>query len=110
MKTSYFAVYEGGGNGVSIACSAPKSFNGKTYDDLVPSWSLVNKYKKGVIDKKTYVNIYKLQVLNKLNPKKVYKDLKDKILLCWEGPGNFCHRIIVAKWIEEELEIKVPEL
>ena len=28
------------------------------------------------------------------------------VLLCWESPGDFCHRRMIAKWIEEEKGVK----
>ena len=31
-------------------------------------------------------------------------------MLCWEPPGKFCHRRLVAKWLEEHLGVDVPEL
>ena len=111
MKTSYFSKYNKLNlkNGISIACSSPNYFNGSEYKKLAPRWELVNNYKKGVVSKKDYVKSYKKQ-LHLLAAKNVYKDLKNNVLLCWEGPGKFCHRIIVAKWIEKKLGIKVPEL
>jgi hypothetical protein len=30
-------------------------------------------------------------------------------LLCWEAPGKFCHRRLVAAWLEDALGIDVPE-
>ena len=35
---------------------------------------------------------------------------KDVVLLCYEKPPQFCHRHLVAKWLEKELNIKVEEL
>ncbi len=32
------------------------------------------------------------------------------VLLCWEKPGEFCHRRIVSAWLEERTGQKVPEL
>lgn len=34
---------------------------------------------------------------------------KDVALLCFEKPGEFCHRRLVAKWLELELAITVKE-
>jgi uncharacterized protein (DUF488 family) len=49
--------------------------------------------------------------LSKLDPQKVFSDLgQDAILLCWEKPGEDCHRRLVAEWLEGLLGIKVPEL
>jgi hypothetical protein len=35
---------------------------------------------------------------------------KPLVLLCWEKPGEPCHRRIFSKWFEEETGIVVPEL
>jgi len=45
-----------------------------------------------------------------LNPVHVADDLEGKVLLCWELPGQFCHRRLVAEWLEKNLLIEVPEL
>jgi uncharacterized protein (DUF488 family) len=50
------------------------------------------------------------KILDNLDPRKVYEDLgQEAILLCWEKPGDFCHRGMVAEWLEEHLGIRVPE-
>ena len=36
--------------------------------------------------------------------------LNNKILLCYEDNMEFCHRHIVAYWLELELGISVPEV
>ena len=41
---------------------------------------------------------------------KVYEELDNKILLCYEGPSAFCHRQIVAAWFELYLGLEVPEV
>ena len=56
------------------------------------------------------VEEYKRVVLSNLDPAKVYADLSDAILLCWERPGEDCHRRLVAEWIESSLGVKVPEM
>jgi len=32
------------------------------------------------------------------------------VLLCWERPGQFCHRRLLADWITSEIGIDVPEV
>lgn len=32
------------------------------------------------------------------------------VLLCWEKPGEFCHRRVLASWIQEQTGILIPEL
>jgi len=49
--------------------------------------------------------------LDVLDAKKVYEELgEDSILLCWEKSGDFCHRRLVAEWLEKELNVKVNEI
>ena len=51
------------------------------------------------------------KILDKLDPQKVFDDLgEDAILLCWEAPGKFYHRRLVAEWLEKHLGVTVPEL
>ncbi|NQU54095.1 MAG: DUF488 family protein [Bacteroidetes bacterium] len=54
--------------------------------------------------------------LKKLDARKIGNELhllsqgKNVVLLCHEKEGDFCHRQLVAKWLEKELKIKVEEL
>jgi len=48
-----------------------------------------------------YVAEYKRNVLSKLDPQKVYDELSDSILMCWEVPVKNCHRRLVAEWLEK---------
>ena len=60
---------------------------------------------------KYYVREYYLEVLSKLDPEEVYKELNNSILLCYEQPDEFCHRDIVAAWLELFLVgVRVPEV
>lgn len=107
MKTSYFSSkLWHGKNAVAISRGIPEWYKGRVYKALAPSWDLVR-----INDTEEYTRRYRNEVLNRLDPKKVYKDLgDDAILLCWEKPGDFCHRRIVAEWLENELGIIVPEI
>ena len=57
-----------------------------------------------------YIQEYWNQVLSKLDPEKVFRDLDDSVLLCYEPNTEFCHRHIVAAWFELLLGVKVPEM
>ena len=108
MQTSYYAKYKGE-NAVSIALSKPKWYQCREYKKLAPTWDLLNKYKKDK-DEVYYIEHYYRDILNKLDPKQVYKELgEDAVLLCWEKSSDFCHRHIVAEWLGEKLGIKVGE-
>ena len=108
IQTSYFAKYKGE-NAVSISLSKPQWYTTcREYKKLAPSWNLLNKYKQDK-DEEFYIEQYYKDVLDKLDPKQVYEELgEDAVLLCWEKNG-FCHRFLVAKWLEDKLGIEVKE-
>lgn len=121
MKTSYFgranskAFKDKGLRFVSVARSS-KYWYGKRYPDLFPTWEMIK-----MTDKEEYEKAYREQVLNKLDPVKVYEDLEDAVILCHESIDKiesgetFCHRHMIARWLEEELwlrgiDVEIPEL
>jgi hypothetical protein len=111
MKTSYFAKAGGLPNAVCICAGPPQGFKGKVYKPLAPSWDLVLNYKNGDVSEGDYIIQYYHEVLGELDPAKVVADLgEDAILCCYEGPGKFCHRRLVAEWLENRLGMQVPEL
>ncbi len=109
VKTSYFGNIKNlpeDSNLISIARGTPGWFKGKRYLPLAPSWELI----KNTEIPEPYTTGYYEQVLNKLDPGKVLEELgENAILLCWEKPGDFCHRRLVAEWLESTLKIEVPE-
>ncbi len=108
MDTSYFAKFRGT-NGVSIAIKPGPGFVGKSYPDLYPKWHFLKQFKIDG-DEAAYTKSYYDEVLSRLDPKKVWDDLKYCTLLCWERSGSFCHRRIVADWIKDNLGYQVPEI
>ena len=111
MKTSYYARpnIHLETNLVSISCSLStwikETFIGKNfkhYRKLAPDYfTMVLPYKCGEIDIAEYTTRYQ-QILDKLDPHEVYKELgEDATLLCYEKPDDFCHRHLVAKWLRE---------
>ena len=97
---------------VSIAGKAPDFFKGPKYPSLAPKYEMFMDWKKGKIDNFEYTKIFK-EKLNSLDSHAVKRFLisfdKDVVLLCYEKSGNFCHRHIVADWIEENLGFIVEE-
>jgi len=92
---------------VAICRGLPKGWTGKAYRPLAPSWVLV----KAGLPPAEFIRAYRAEVLDKLNPRKVLEDLggDDFLMLCWEPPGEFCHRQVVAAWIKKELGLEIPE-
>lgn len=58
-----------------------------------------------------YINKFYEKVLKNLDPAEVYASLGDNaVLLCFERPTDFCHRFLVAAWLEINLGIQIDEL
>ena len=110
MKTSYYAKSGSMSNVVSIAAKAPLWYKGREYKKLAPKYWFFKKYKEDG-DEKFYTEQYQKEVLDKLDVQTVFNELgEDAILLCWESPEKFCHRHLVANWLNKNLDIKVTEL
>lgn len=92
------------------------NYNGKCYLDLAPKQAFWRTWKDQIgkiseeENNRYYVEEYWKQVLSKLDPEKVYKELNCSTLLCYEDNTKFCHRHIVAAWLEILLGVKVPEM
>lgn len=108
MKTSNFKTYKGD-KGVSVCLYPPIDWLGAQWPSLAPDRQTFFAKKAGQIDEEEYEKQYREKILSKLDAKKIYDLLKGQVLLCWEPPGDFCHRRIIASWIKEELGIEVPE-
>lgn len=113
MYTGYFAKlksYEKAGLvPVSIALKVPDWYHGAQYKKLAPKWSFFSEWKNGSHkgDNNYYMQHFKTEVLDNLNPEQVVKELegftgvsRDRIILiCYEKPGDFCHRHLVSMWL-----------
>lgn len=122
MRTTYFwkATHEPepGVRYVSISRQNLRGAeNMEKYPALMPDWKLINLahemgYSKECFE--AYRKEYFGQLKN-LDAEKVYQELQDCVLVCFESPKDivsgkkFCHRRMVAGWIETELGIVVPE-
>jgi hypothetical protein len=103
MKTSNYARCGRNPNAVGISQGVPKWFQGRIYKKVAPPWSIIRW------PESRYTPAY-MEILSKLDPQQVYEALdENSILLCYEKPGEFCHRRLLAKWLEDSLGIEVPE-
>ena len=107
--TSYFAkTIQIPSNIIPIAISLYQTAGTQMlkYPQLAPTRSILTAWKQNE-DQNQYVRDFDLQVLAELDPQQVYEDLKemsqgkDVALICYEGPSKFCHRHLVAKWLED---------
>lgn len=115
MKTSYYScpLLTGQMNLVRISTSAPHWFSLplRDFSELYPGWGLVGKYKTREQNEAESRALYTVQVLSGLNPREIWERLgSDAVLLCWERAARFCHRRLVAEWLEKSLGVEVREL
>jgi len=92
---------------VAISRGVPRGWRGTRCTVLAPPRPLIK-----IIDEATFIPLYRAQVLDKLDPYKIIRDLggDNFIMLCWEAPGEFCHRRVVAAWLRKETGVLVEEL
>ena len=100
------ALKAAGIQGISIARWAPRWWGkGNRLFQLAPSIPMV---KDKSMTEAEYIRLYEI-ILAGQDPQEIAKDLDGCALLCWEKPGEFCHRRLVAEWLEKNLGIEVPE-
>ena len=88
-------------------------FSGIWYEKLAPNKELNDEFFNSIVNTdncRYFIRKYMKSNLANLNPKNVFNELDGKILLCYEESYEFCHRHIVALWLEDKLNIEVPEI
>jgi uncharacterized protein YeaO (DUF488 family) len=100
---------------VSIALFASNFSDLKfEYKALAPNWKILDKFKKKVISEEKFILAYKEQ-LNELNPASVVEHLnfltggEEPVLMCHCSKTKFCHRHLLADWLENKLGIHIEE-
>lgn len=106
---------------VRISNTAPSSFPlNYVLQDAVPPWeTIVGPYKDGLIDAAEYERRYCRwldskapyirNTLEHIRRSAASLCRKDIVLLCYEKPGRFCHRHILAAWLTDTLGLEVSE-
>ena len=103
---------------ISISGDRGKSvgFNGKAIPQLAPKREFWNIWHENIgkipeeENTRYYINEYYKQVLSKVDIEELLKVEKDPILLCFEKGQQFCHRHILAEYIEMKYKIKVIDI
>lgn len=107
---------------ISICGKAPDWYTGLQYKKVAPKWSFFKQWKENH-DNDFYIEHFNKEVLNPLRQQDVLNDLflllpKETqqllsnfncpwyinpdvhiALICYEKPGDFCHRHLVADWL-----------
>lgn len=114
MFTGYFAklstYIRAGLIPISICGKAPDWYQGLQYKKFAPKWAFFNEWKNGSHkgDNNYYIEHFNSEILDKLDfefekseLKRLTQDQLDRtILICYEKPGDFCHRHLVADWFK----------
>lgn len=88
---------------ISICAKAPAWYNGRQYKKLAPKYGFFMEWKR-THDNDYYIEHFEAEVLAGLNADNVFKELsalslgQTFALICYERPGDFCHRHLVADW------------
>ena len=113
IYTSYFAKLKSLPENIipiSICGKAPDWYKGLQYKKLAPKYNFFMEWKKNH-DNDYYIKCFSEQVLDKLTALTVMTDLinlvnstedhigKEIALICYEKPSDFCHRHLVAEWL-----------
>jgi len=115
VSTSYFANLRNIEHPVSVSRYQPAWYEGPRVTMLAPSPALLSAYKAGGMSESEYTSIYTEETLDRFDQGQLYNWIISKYsdsatLLCYERPGQFCHRRLLASWLETRLGIVVPEL
>ena len=115
IYTSYFAkIKELERNNIipiSICGKAPDWYKGLQYKKLAPKYGFFMEWKKNH-DNDYYIKHFRSEVLDQLKATDVILDLSRLIysfnigenniaLICYEKPSDFCHRHLVAEWLNQ---------
>ena len=96
---------------ISICVKAPEWYKGLQYKKLAPKYDFFMKWKENH-DNDYYIKCFNEQVLDKLNAVDVILDFSrmlygfnigedDICLVCYEKSEDFCHRHLVADWLNK---------
>jgi uncharacterized protein YeaO (DUF488 family) len=88
------------------------------FPSLNPTEQLLQEAKSDTVSSEEAMGKYCGEILEKLSPTKIYEELLEMLnesnkehlaLLCYEKPGETCHRRFIARWLENSNGISVPE-
>ena len=117
IYTSYFAMLRRIPENIvpiSICLKAPYWFKGIEYKTLAPTSDIFTQQKANP-DNDLYASRFNDEVLGSLDREQTINDLKklgngsDIVLLCYEKSSSFCHRHLVARWLNELACINAEE-
>lgn len=100
---------------VSISRFPPRGFKGYRCFEFAPSVRLLKEYKEGLRNDH-YAYRYERDVLKKIDVHRVFEGLarmacgRDIVLCCFEPALQFCHRRVLAHYVERVWGYSIEEL
>ena len=94
---------------ISICGKAPDWYKGLQYKKLAPKYGFFMEWKKNH-DNDYYIEHFQKEVLDGLDILEVVRNFidisnnekkNDIALICYEKPSDFCHRHLVAEWLNQ---------
>ncbi len=120
MQKVYTGNYEQckAGNLISISYDKGEDagFKGKCIPELAPDLDLLLRYKDNIgivpaeVNEREYIEQYYTSVLSQVNIEELLEGEEDPILLCYEKGQEFCHRHVVADYIEIMYGVEVKDV
>lgn len=106
------------GNLISISFDKGKDagFNGKAMTELAPFRDFFHIWRDNIgkipeeENTRFYIEQYYNKVLSKVDIISLLEKEENPILLCYEDSGDFCHRHVLAEYINIKYGIFVPEI
>ena len=92
---------------IAICGKSPEWYKGIQYKKLAPKWSFFSIWKE-THDNDYYIQHFNEEVLSPINADDIIHELyslagknqdENIVLICYEKPGDFCHRHLVAEWL-----------
>ena len=115
IYTSYFAkaaiLRKAGIVPIGVALWPPRFFRGISMKQVAPRRYMLDDR----LTDEEYISMYRNDVLRLVDARSFIQDLErasrgmDVALCCFEKPGDFCHRHILAKGLNEQTGIEVSE-
>ena len=100
---------------IAISGKRPDFYEGLYYVEFAPRFWMYERWKKGESTNEGYSESYEgyLETLDKAEIREDFKPYvgegKDCVLLCYEKSGDFCHRHVLADWLEKKFGWKIEE-
>jgi len=98
---------------IGICQYPPKWFKGPNLISIAPTPFILNNFRS---NHEQFIKLFKSEILSIhkdpqdfVNRLEFISEGKDVALCCFETPDKFCHRHLIAKWLNNTLNLDVKE-